>query len=174
MPTTVDIRPAGPGDEAAILAVVEVAFADETRDASDELDIVRGTWAVCGETLRIEFVAVGADGRVLGHVLAAMGDLDGQPAAGVAPLCVLPSHQRAGVGTALMAALIDEAEWRGWPLLLLLGDPAYYGRFGFVAAATHGIHYAPAGHDSPHFLARPVGDAGAPLLRGEYRYCWEP
>jgi putative acetyltransferase len=174
MPATFDLRPAGPDDEPAILAVVEVAFADETRDASEELDIVRGTWAERGATQRIEFVAVGADdGRVVGHVLAAPGDLDGQPVAGVAPLCVLPAFQRAGVGTALMEALIDEAERRGWPLLLLLGDPAYYGRFGFVAAATHGIHYAPAGRDSQHFLARPVGDAGAAPPHGEYRYCWE-
>jgi putative acetyltransferase len=172
--TNVTIRPAEPLDDAAILSVVEEAFADETRDASEELDIVRGTWAVRSPAQRIEFVAERADdARVVGHVLAAMGDLDGQAVAGVAPLGVAPAHQRAGVGTALMHALSDEAARRGWPVLLLLGDPAYYGRFGFTPAAALGIHYAPAGRDSPHFLMRPVGHTSAALPRGEYRYCWE-
>jgi putative acetyltransferase len=174
MPTTVGIRPAGPGDDDAILAVVEEAFADETRDASEELDIVRGTWAARNETERIELVAVTADGgRIVGHVLAAMGDLDGQAVAGVAPLGVVPARQRKGVGSALMGALLEEAARRGWPLLLLLGEPAYYARFGFAPALSLGIHYAPAGRASPHFLARQVGDSGAALPRGEYRYCWE-
>jgi putative acetyltransferase len=171
---TAEIRPSRPDDEAAILAVVEEAFTDETRDASEELDIVRGTWAARDETERMEFVAVAADdGRIVGHVLAAMGDLDGEAVAGVAPLCVAPAHQRTGVGVALMGALLEEAAERGWPLLLLLGDPAYYARFGFAPAVSLGIHYAPVGRASPHFLARRVGDTSAALPRGEYRYCWE-
>ncbi len=93
--------------------------------------------------------------------------------AGVAPVCVAPSHQGHGVGTALMHALVAEAEARRWPLLVLLGDPAFYGRVGFAAASSLGIHYAPAGPDSPHFLARPLGGVAAPG-RGEFTYCWEP
>lgn len=169
---TVARRPAELDDATAILAVVDAAFRDESRDATEELDIVRHTWALRSGPRRIEFVATD-DGHVVGHVLAATGELDGQAVAGVAPLSVVPARQRTGVGTALMGALLDEASRRGWPLLLLLGDPAYYGRFGFVAAAHLGIHYAPAGRDSPHFLARRVGDAGAAVPRGEYRYCWE-
>ena len=166
------VRPATPDDAPAILAVVDDAFRDDTRDADEELDIVRHTWAVRSEAQRIELVVAG-HGDLVGHVLAAPGDLEGHDVAGVAPLSVVKAHQRAGVGTALMGALIGEAERRGWPLLLLLGDPAYYGRFGFAPAATRGIHYAPAGRDSPHFLARPIGDVGAALPRGDYRYCWE-
>jgi putative acetyltransferase len=169
---TAEIRPSRPDDEADILALVDEAFADETRDASEELDIVRGTWAARHESERIELVAVD-NGRIGGHVLAAMGELDGLPVAGVAPLCVAPARQRTGVGSALMSALVDQAAQRRWPLLLLLGDPAYYARFGFTPAARLGIHYAPAGRDSPHFMARRVGDTSAGLPRGEYRYCWE-
>ncbi len=171
---TIEIRPAEAADSAAILTVVDESFSDESRDASEELDIVRQTWARRSGRQRIELVAV-VDGAVVGHVLAATGELDGRAVAGVAPLCVLPAHQRGGVGTALMGALFAEAARRGWPVLLLLGDPAYYGRFGFAPAAALGIHYAPAGRDSPHFLVRHVvgGDAGATLPRGEYRYCWE-
>jgi putative acetyltransferase len=169
---TITVRPATPDDAPAILAVVDDAFRDETRTADEELDIVRRTWAVRDEAQRIELVAVEGGGLV-GHVLAAPGDLEGRVVAGVAPLSVVTARQSAGVGTALMAALIAEAERRGWPLLLLLGEPAYYGRFGFVPAGAHSIHYAPAGRDSPHFLARRVGHAGASLPLGDYRYCWE-
>jgi putative acetyltransferase len=169
-----EVRAASPDDRDAILRVVEEAFADDTRDASEELDIVRNTWARRAETDRIELVAVDDGQAVVGHVLAASGELDGRAVVGVAPLSVAPARQRAGVGTALMGALFDAAAGRGWPALLLLGDPAYYGRFGFVPAAHHGIHYAPAGRDSPHFLVRFVGDQkDAALPRGEYRYCWE-
>jgi putative acetyltransferase len=171
---TTEIRPATAGDRDAILRVVDDAFADETRDASEELDIVRSTWARRGGTEQIELVAVDDGSTVVGHVLAAAGVVDGRAVVGVAPLSVAPARQRAGVGSALMGTLLDEAAGRGWPALLLLGDPAYYGRFGFVPAATHGIHYAPAGRDSPHFLLRLLGgETGAGLPRGEYRYCWE-
>ena len=174
---TTEVRPATADDRDAILRVVAEAFADDTRDASEELDIVRGTWATRDGTQRIELVAV-ADGQddrdhIVGHVLAATGDLEGRPVAGVAPLCVAPAHQRTGVGHALMGALFDEAARRGWPYLVLLGDPAYYARFDFTPASRRGIYYGPAGRDSPHFLIRPVGDPSAALPRGEYRYCWE-
>lgn len=177
------IRPAGPGDEPAILGVVEVAFCDPTRDAREELAIVRDTWARRRGPERIELVAEPRDGAesaeapatapLVGHVLAAAGDLGGQPVAGVAPLSVVPACQRRGVGRALMRALVDEATRRQWPVLLLLGDPAYYGRHGFGPAGALGIFYAPAGPDNPHFMARRLGDADATLPRGEYRYCWE-
>jgi putative acetyltransferase len=170
----IEVRPATVDDHEAILRVVDDAFADDTRDASEELDIVRNTWARRSGTERIELVAMDDGEVVVGHVLAATGVLEGRAVPGVAPLSVAPARQRAGVGTALMGALFDAAADRGWPALLLLGDPAYYGRFGFVPAATRGIHYAPAGRDSPHFLVRIVSDQeGAGPPRGEYRYCWE-
>jgi len=81
---------------------------------------------------------------------------------GVAPLSVLPARQRTGVGTALVLALIEAAEDRGWPLLVVLGDPAYCGRLRFEPAATLGIAYAPVAPDDTHFQARRLaGDDGS-------------
>ncbi len=163
-----------PGDEEGILAVVAEAFADDTRDAGEELAIVRDTWAACARTSLIEVVADDA-GVVVAHALAAPGRIEGVPSvvAGVAPVCVAGTHQGRGVGTALMRALITEAGARRWPLLVLLGDPAFYGRVGFGPAGTRGLHYPPVGRDNPHFLARLVsGDAATD--RGAFGYCWEP
>jgi putative acetyltransferase len=167
------IRAPRPGQEASILAVVTAAFSDPTRDASEERAIVEGTWSACPPGTRLELVA-DAEGDVVGHVLAAPGRLDGAPApvAGVAPVCVAPSHQGRRLGAALMEAVIAEAEHRAWPLLVLLGEPAFYGRFGFEPAGRFGITYAPAGIGSPHFQARRLpGYEGA--LRGSFTYCWE-
>jgi putative acetyltransferase len=163
---------ARPEDEDGILAVVEAAFSDATRDAGEDLGIVRATWAATDADHCIELVA-DDQGTVVAHVLAAPGKIDGASAsvAGVAPVCVAPSHQRRGIGTALMQSLIDAAAARGWPLLVLLGDPAYYARFGFEAAGPLGLTYAPAGVGSPHFQARRLDDDGR--LRGAFTYCWE-
>jgi putative acetyltransferase len=163
-----------PQDEEGILAVVAAAFSDATRDASEERTIVRATWAAKTPSQLIELVA-DDNGTVVAHALAAPGRIDGIPTAtaGVAPVCVAPSHQRCGVGSALMRSLVLAAEARGWPLLVLLGDPSFYARFGFEAAGPLGLTYAPAGPGSPHFQARRLDDYDA-RQRGTFTYCWEP
>ncbi|MGO8826284.1 MAG: GNAT family N-acetyltransferase [Acidimicrobiales bacterium] len=167
------VRPSRPDDAAGILAVVSDAFTDDTRDATEELEIVRRTWRACAQPNRIELVAV-ADGAVAGHVLAAPGRVDGRASAiaGVAPVCVAPAHQNGGTGSALVRELIRCAEDRDWPLLVLLGDPAYYGRFGFTPADRLGLGWAPVGAGNPHFQALALRDATT-VGRGTFSYCWE-
>ena len=176
---TITIRPARPTDAAGILAVVEDAFSyGGTRDPSEEVTIVRGTWSASAASTRrshplLELVA-DENGTIVGHLQAAPGALDGNPTtvAGVAPVCVGAAHQGCGVGSALMGTLIDAATDRQWPLLGLLGEPAYYGRFGFEPAAPLGLSYPPVGAANPHFQARKL-PGYAEALRGEFSYCWE-
>jgi putative acetyltransferase len=173
------VRAARADDAATILAVVAEAFSGDGRDGTEEVGIVRGTWAATKPRERIELVAVeeaaaGAGGTVVGHVLAAPGRLDGRVAAvgGVAPVCVAPSCQRRGVGSALVRALLGEAAERGWSALLLLGDPAYYGRFGFVPTGPSGLTYPPAGPANPNFMVRSLAPE-AEGLHGRFSYVWE-
>ncbi len=170
---TATIRPARADDGAAILGVVADAFSDESRDADEELDIVRRTWAACRPPALVELVADDA-GTVVGHLQAAPGRLDGRATAvaGVAPVSVAPAHQRRGVGSALVRAVVPAAVGLGWPLLVLLGEPAFYGRFGFEPAAPFGITYAPVRPDDPHFQARRL-PGYTEQLRGAFAYCWE-
>jgi putative acetyltransferase len=88
----------------------------------------------------LSLVAV-RDGSVVGHVIVTRAVLApaGTPVLGLGPIGVLPTHQGRGVGSALMHAVLGAAEALGEPLVGLLGDPAFYGRFGFVAAATAGV-----------------------------------
>ncbi len=90
----------------------------------------------------------------------------------MAPVCVASSRHGRGIGSALMASLRTAAEASHVPLLVLLGDPAYYGRFGFEPAGPLGLHYGPAGMDNPSFQARRLPGYGA-AYRGEFSYCWE-
>ena len=164
---------ARPRDEEGILAVVAAGFSDATRDASEELRIVRATWAAQDAGQLIELVA-DDEGTVVAHALAAAGRIDGAPnsVAGVAPVCVAPSRQHRGIGSSLMESVVLAARSRRWPLLVLLGDPAFYERFGFEPAGPLGLTYAPAGAGSPHFQARRLDDYDA-RLRGVFSYCWE-
>jgi len=170
---SVTVRPLLPADAEAVLAVVFDAFSSPGRDGSEEVEIVRRTWRRCPPPDRTELVAV-ADGAVTGHVLAAPGRLDGRDTAvaGVAPVSVAPAHQHRGAGSALVRELIRTAEERGWPLLVLLGDPDHYGRFGFEPAGQLGLSYAAVGAGNPHFQARPLRD-DTTALRGVFSYCWE-
>jgi putative acetyltransferase len=165
------VRTATPGDSAGILEVVRDAFSSEDRDGREELDIVESTWELKATAHDLELVAV-EDGAIVGHVLAARGDLGGREAVAVAPLAVLPSHQGAGIGSALMAELLRRAEAAEIPMVLVLGDPAYYGRFGFEPSGPIGISYRPAGAGNPHFQVRRLAGYD-PSDRGQFTYCWE-
>jgi putative acetyltransferase len=71
-----------------------------------------------------------------------------------------------------MTEVLRQAEEIGDPLLLLLGVPEYYGRFGFETAGPLGIEYPPVGSANPHFLIRKLATY-SPDYRGEFTYCWE-
>ena len=109
----------------------------------------------------LSLVAVTTDGSVLGHVLLSRIAL--QPSdeehgridvLALAPLAVLPPHQGRGIGTALMAEALAVADARDEPLTIVLGSPAFYGRFGFIPAADLGIRGPYDGADDA-FQVRP-------------------
>lgn len=58
---------------------------------------------------------------------------------GLAPLAVLPGYQKQGVGTELCQEGLRKVESIGFPYVVVLGDPSYYHRFGFMRASDHGI-----------------------------------
>lgn len=165
------IRAAVPDDREAILAVVRDAFSNGGRDGREEIDIVRDTWSLGAVPDGLELVAV-EDGGVIGHVLAARGDLDGREVVGIAPLAVTPGRQGAGVGTALMTELLRRARDAALPLVVLLGHPAYYARFGFEPSGPLGIVYQPVGAGNPNFQVCRFA-AYDPTYRGTFTYCWE-
>jgi putative acetyltransferase len=73
----------------------------------------------------------------------------------IAPLGVLPTWQRQGVGSTLMQEAIDRLEQAGAPIVILRGDSGYYHRFGFVPAVRHRVR-APFSIDENVYLAKPL------------------
>ena len=76
-------------------------------------------------------------GKIVGHVMlsrmTAEGDGRQYRALGLAPVAVVPERQRQGVGGALIEQALASARLLGEELVFVLGEPAYYARFGFSA-----------------------------------------
>lgn len=84
----------------------------------------------------LAFVAKDEDGAVIGTVRLWNVAAGGRPALLLGPLAVDPDVKSSGIGSALMRHAIAEAKLLGHCAIILVGDPAYYARFGFSAAAT--------------------------------------
>jgi len=126
------VRPANDLDTASIRRVHEAAFGQPL-----EAQLVVELQTRGHE--RISLVAE-QDGQVVGHVLCSELELAsaqhsrGDVAVrtlGLAPLAVLPSHQRQGIGSRLVTKALQEARAASWRLVFVLGEPEYYSRFGF-------------------------------------------
>lgn len=79
------------------------------------------------------------------------------PVLTLGPVCVLPAVFGRGLGSALMQAAIANAGHHGARAILLMGDPGYYHRFGFVPAARFHIRLPETGsQDMPYFMALPL------------------
>ncbi len=108
------------------------------------------------------------DRRIVGHVVSTRGWVGELAAVGLGPLSVLPDHQGQGVGHALMHAVIGAADATGEPLIALLGDRHFYGRFGFVEASGLGV-LAPDPTWGEHFQVRMLTDCPS-QIGGSFRY----
>lgn len=144
--STVMIRRELSHDVEAIRAVTATAFRDAEHRAPPlepggdpgEANLVSWLRDDAGWVPELSLVAMEHD-LVVGHVVATRAHVDGQPALGLGPLSVLPQRRRAGIGAALMHAVLGAADALGAPLVGLVGDPAYYRRFGFVPARSIGV-----------------------------------
>ena len=116
----------------------------------------------------LSLVAVTPAGEVIGHVLGTRGHVGQDPVLALGPLAVRPDQQRHGVGSALMHAVLGAADALGEPLAALLGDPAYYRRFGFELSTVYQIT-PPRPEWQPHFQVR-VLSGYQPRLRGMFTY----
>ena len=168
------VRRERPADHVAVRELHRAAFARDpvtgtlrTAEAVPEARLTDELREDVGFLPHLSLVAV--DGEdVVGHVIATRGWVEplAVPVLGLGPLGVQPDRQRQGVGTVLVHALLAVAEACGERLVVLLGSPDYYRRFGFTTSTELGIAPPePAWGD--YFQARQL--TGAPV-RGTFRY----
>lgn len=115
----------------------------------------------------LSLVAVEED-EVLGHVLLTRARVEDAQVVALGPLSVRPDRQRTGVGSALVHAVLGAADALDEPLVVLLGHPDYYPRFGFRPALELGVE-PPEPAWGAAFQARPL-TAYRAGLRGAFRY----
>lgn len=121
----------------------------------------------------LSLVAVDTADRVIGHLLLSRVELarvDGTSwsVLSLAPMAVLPDAQGRGAGSALVRAALAEADRRREPIVVVLGHPGFYPRFGFVPASRHGIT-CPYPVPDEVFMVAPLA-ADDPTLSGRVRY----
>ena len=159
-----NIRSAEPGDLDAICALHAEAFAASPHGHNGEADLVRWLHAD-GDVL----ASIGAwqDEWLIGHVLFSRMDVtaDSAPirATALAPLATHPAHRRQGIAAALIEAGHDALREQGAEIAFVLGDTAYYSRFGYdlALAAPFASPFAGA-----HFMACPLDSAMPRPQRG--------
>ncbi|RDI66363.1 GNAT family N-acetyltransferase [Nocardia pseudobrasiliensis] len=143
------IRRERAGDIPAIDAVHRVAFARDYPNGNPEgtplatadpaeVDLVHRLRSDAGWIPTLSMVAQAHD-RVVGHVCLTRASVGPFPVLALGPIGVLPDHQGAGVGSALIHAALGAADALDEPLIGLLGSLDYYPRFGFVPGTRMGI-----------------------------------
>ena len=131
----VHIRPEAPADITEIHHVLTAAFG-----RPQEAALVAALRREGVPTLSL--VAVHAS-QVVGHLLLSpviiKSSAESFPALGLGPLAVSPPYQRKGIGEALVRAGLEYCLPEGHEIVLLVGHPDYYARFGFAPAAGFGL-----------------------------------
>jgi len=127
----IEIRKEEPGDQDAVRLINLAAF-----ENGPEAAIVDKLRASCKDYLA--FVAV-EDDRIVGHILFTPVTIDDCDTVGMglAPMAVLPSCQRKGIGSQLVRHGLQSLRQSGCPFVIVIGHPEYYPRFGFEPASKY-------------------------------------
>lgn len=156
------IRPEQPADSDAIRALTTEAFATAPHSSGTEAAIVDALRAAAALTLSL--VAVEGN-KIVGHVAFSPVTIDGAERGwlGLGPVSVKPGRQRGGIGSGLIREGLRRLREMGAGGCVLLGDPAYYGRFSFAADPALVLEGVP-----PEYFMRV--SFGAELPAGTVRY----
>ena len=117
-----------------IYAINRAAFDSATE--ADVVDVLRSS------AEKVISLVAEEDGEIVGHIMFSPVQLIGAAdvrAMALAPMAVTPERQRAGVGSALVRAGLEECQRLGIDAVFVVGHPTYYPRFGFKSASSVGF-----------------------------------
>jgi putative acetyltransferase len=100
------------------------------------------------------------DEEPVGHVAFTRLDLDEAPSIRgcvLAPLAVIPAYQNQGIGALLVESGLRRMSKAGLDLVVVLGKPGYYGRFGFTSVLARNLKTP---YDGPYLQALALSDRG--------------
>jgi putative acetyltransferase len=161
------IRPERPEDIPAIFEVHLQAFGQDGE--ARLVDALRNDGNIIPN---LSLVAVYGD-RIIGHILfcpiTIVSDTAETPALALAPLAVHQNYQCMGIGAALIEEGIAECQRLGHRIVIVVGHPGYYPRFGFTPAHKSGI-LAPFPCPDEAFMALPLESGALDGIGGMVRY----
>jgi putative acetyltransferase len=161
------IRPERREDHRAVFQVNQQAFA-----RTNEALLVEALRRCPAFIPQLSLVALEGP-RVVGHILftaiAVKSSTDSHPALALAPMSVLPALQRKGIGSSLVRRGLDDARRLGHGVVIVVGHPGYYPRFGFVPAEPLGIR-TPFAVSSEALMALELRGGALRGVRGEVQY----
>jgi predicted N-acetyltransferase YhbS len=140
------IRPEKPSEFRLIYDLVKIAFQTAQVSNGDEQNLTNRLRESSGYIPELALIAE-QNGQIVGHIMLTKTYVYG---AGLkhevlllAPLAVAPEHQHRGVGSKLVIESFQLAKNLGHMAVLVVGNPAYYGRFGFRPSLSFGITHNP-------------------------------
>jgi len=144
----IDIREEQPADAPAVRTANEQAFAQP-----EEANISEKIRANCSDVLSL---VAAHKGKVVGHIFFSPATIETDrglvEGMGLAPMAVLPEHQRQGIGSSLVRRGVELLRERSCPFAIVLGHPEYYRRFGFEPAGAYGLQSQWEGGPDEAFL----------------------
>lgn len=156
-------------DYGLISALVKDAFATAAHSDGDEHNLICRIRETAEYIPELSLVAMSGD-NLVGHIMFSricIGDNDALALA-LAPLAVAPCMQGRGVGALLINSGHRIARCMGYVLSVVLGDPAYYGRFGYRNASAYGIT-APFSIPDEYYMVCHLTDDTA-IMPGKVKY----
>ena len=175
MKERLQIRDSVSEDSNAIESLYPKAFPDE-----DLLQLVRGL--LQDPTVTTSVVGV-IDSRVVAHIVFTACGVSGNPAraALLGPLAVAPNWQGKGIGSELVRTGLRQMENKGTQVICVLGDPAFYGRLGFLPDPSISPPYPLPGEYEGAWQSQRLGTdtasySGQLLVPGQWRQrrLWTP
>ena len=128
------IRPEKESDWDAVHAVNVSAF--ESPSEANLVDALRE------QAQPVVSLIAEENGEVIGHIMFSPVSLLSCPnlkMMGLAPMAVVPKHQQKGIGSELVRTGLEQCRQLGFDVVVVLGHPAYYPRFGFFPSSRFGI-----------------------------------
>lgn len=160
----ITIRPEEPADVEVIHSIHQSAFPTEAE--ARLVDRLRED-----RKLALSLIAEVED-RMVGHVAFSPVCVEPQNSRnqglGLGPVAVLPEWQGKGIGEQLISTGIEDCRREGYTFIVVLGEPEYYGRFGFRRASLFGLGNE-YGVDDP-FMALELKLEGLPKVPGMVKY----
>jgi len=159
------IRSELPEDIEAIYSLNQEAF-----EGTAEANLVNSLRSSNAMTLSL--VAI-KNNEIVGHIAFSPVTIESDQttvnAVGLGPMAVSPGFQRSGIGSQLVEEGLNRIRSAGHDLVIVLGHPEYYPRFGFVPAKKYGIRWE---HDAPEeaFMVKELREGALKEVRGTVKF----